>query len=910
MYPNCTYQRTEFQSEVIELLKECNEEMFGHLISHDVYQAIVRNCFRLFDKLKICLIFDIHPENKRLKLTAYEGIKDIKSVSRSFQMGKSVIGEVAETGIRQREFNPSRMAEIIPMEKITASNITQLISFPLKIANNPLAVVNLFFNTDKSTWQPEDFLLDIFAGHASIAVQNSNLYRSLQYTLEDMDTVVQIAKEITSPLDFEQVLENILKATQKITNTEVAFLWYRDLITKAWVRRFPENVELPVLNLPKIEMGEGICGYVLKTGKSYRCQDTAKDPHYFDSWMEAKSELTLPLIIDNEVNGILDVESTQTNAFSERQERILSILAEEAAIALRNVQLYTLADRKTQQVITLMETVEALSQQKSLEEILQFIATKSMQLVGQGKKGAFVMLLDHGKKVLSTKAFCGELFGDNNQQFSIPMEDKSIVTWVANHRKPRLVPDVSQDDAYLRVSPITQSELCIPIDFHNEVIGVINIESTELNAFDEQDVELLQSLAYNASVATKIAELYEVRLKQLEALYKTGTKINSSRSLKEVLQTITDEALKAIGKANRTLYVQLLYDETNILEIKAVAGIADSDKYLGIENALDKGISGWVIRNRKHRLVSDVKKDTNYLEIKPTIKSELCVPIKIDKKIIGVINVESLKENDFGQNELELLEGLANQAGAAITNARLNEGLANMQYELIQAVELAVVGETLAELFHDVRTYASLVSGEAQWIEYLFAEDKLKLEESVASMKKIKSYINQIDQLTDDFSQRSQSQPPKYESENISEVVRQSIQLLYNQAIQKFINIDVQYESLNFFAEMDIKRIRRAFIHIIKNAIDAMPDGGRLTINCKKYKHVFGIQFQDTGVGIPQEIIEKIWSRFFTTKTEGSGLGLPICKRIVEHEHKGKVSIKSILKKGTTISIKLPFTQS
>ena len=105
--------------------------------------------------------------------------------------------------------------------------------------------------------------------------------------------------------------------------------------------------------------------------------------------------------------------------------------------------------------------------------------------------------------------------------------------------------------------------------------------------------------------------------------------------------------------------------------------------------------------------------------------------------------------------------------------------------------------------------------------------------------------------------------------------------------------------------KIDIDKMKRVFINLIKNAIDAMPDGGKLTITSEKANNKVKIAFADTGVGISEENLKKLFGPLFTTKAKGMGLGLAICKRIVE-AHGGTISVESIINKGTAFTIIIP----
>ena len=287
----------------------------------------------------------------------------------------------------------------------------------------------------------------------------------------------------------------------------------------------------------------------------------------------------------------------------------------------------------------------------------------------------------------------------------------------------------------------------------------------------------------------------------------------------------------------------------------------------------------------------------------------MIVPIFFNQAVIGLINVESFKENDFGQHEVYLLQQLANQAGIAIENARLNEKLADAQFQLTEAIGITMVSDALAGLTHDIRTASSLISGEAQWIEYLHESNQLQTDQIIESMKKIESHVARIETMTSDLMERGRSLPPKFEKANLADFTRTSVRLTSGYAQRQNVEITVKYPSLDFVAQVDPHRLHRVFINLIKNAIEAMPTGGKVAIRAKKSTDYFDIHFADSGKGIEIEDQKKIWNPFFSLKQRGLGLGLTNCKRIIEIEHNGKITIRSVKNKGTNVQLRLPYYQ-
>jgi len=897
--------------EFIKILVDNNRKIFSHLNAEDVYINILKGRFSLDRQPRVGLLFLLDSEKRTLKLVAHQGINEADLRQKSIDLRQSAIGKVAANGHKHISYDSDSWNEIFSNNFSSISQLETSIILPLQIIGGVIGVLNFYLEGTNPVASYEEVMLDILAGHAAVAIQNANLYNRLKVDHDDLDSIAQIAKDLTSSLNLKQVLHNILKAAQQISNTNTTFLWYQDLTTKKWKRAFPESLKLQDVPLPKIEEGEGIIGHVFKTGRPYLCNDVTKDPYYFNIWNETRSEITVPVIIDNSVKGVLDIENPRYDAYTERDLRVLMMLAGEAAIALRNAQLFEIAERKTRQFITLKQVSEALSQQKSLDAILSIIAQESLNIVGQGNKSCFVMLVDKEKNMLETKAVSGDIKEKSYLDFVVDLnQDKGIVVWVAKNGKPRIANNVTHDPEYLNIFPDTKSEICIPLLFRNEVIGVIDIESSKIDAFGDHDVEILLALADNTAIATKIGELCDIRLRQLQVLYETGKKVTSSLDLDEVLNLLANEALSAIGAKDRILYVQLINQEKGITEIKAVAGErASPQNYINRKSSITEGLSGHVIRTRKHYLCTNVELNEHYLEINPAIKSELIVPIFFNQAVIGLINVESFKKNDFGQYEVHLLQQLANQAGIAIENARLNEKLADAQFQLTEAIGITMISDALAGLTHDIRTASALISGEAQWIEYLHESSQLQTSQVIESMKKIESHVDRIETMTSDLMERGRSLPPKFVKANLADITRTAVRLTSGYAQRQNVEITAKYHSLDFAAQVDPHRLYRVFINLIKNAIEAIPNGGTISIRAKKFTDYFDIHFADSGKGIEIENQKKIWKPFFSLKQRGFGLGLTNCKRIIEVEHNGKITIRSVKNRGTNVKLRLPYDQ-
>lgn len=218
---------------------------------------------------------------------------------------------------------------------------------------------------------------------------------------------------------------------------------------------------------------------------------------------------------------------------------------------------------------------------------------------------------------------------------------------------------------------------------------------------------------------------------------------------------------------------------------------------------------------------------------------------------------------------------------------------------LREAERLATIGETAAMVGHDLRNPLQGISGAAYILRSrLGLTTDRKTREMLEIIEDEIKYSNKI--ITDLLD---------YSVEMRLQLTEKSPDLLVVDALSP-VDVPKNIEIVNLVEKepeimVDGEKIKRVFINIIKNAIDAMPEGGKLTISSKKSNGSVEIAFTDTGVGMTRELMEKLWKPLHTTKAKGVGLGLAVCKRIVE-AHGGSIEAKSTLGKGSTFTITIP----
>ena len=222
-----------------------------------------------------------------------------------------------------------------------------------------------------------------------------------------------------------------------------------------------------------------------------------------------------------------------------------------------------------------------------------------------------------------------------------------------------------------------------------------------------------------------------------------------------------------------------------------------------------------------------------------------------------------------------------------------------MQKELENAHRLAVIGELAASIGHDLRNPLTGISGAVYYMKMKLA-DRMddKTREMFEIIERDIKYANKIINDLLDFSRTINLQPSKV---NIKTLIKETLAEII--LPENIMLIDATKNSHEITA--DANQLKRVFCNIILNAVQAMPKGGVLKISSKKHRNLVKVSFHDTGVGISEENLNKIFKPLFTTKAKGIGLGLAICKRIVE-AHGGRITVKSKVGKGTCFTVILP----
>jgi len=427
-------------------------------------------------------------------------------------------------------------------------------------------------------------------------------------------------------------------------------------------------------------------------------------------------------------------------------------------------------------------------------------------------------------------------------------------------------------------------------------------------------------------------KLKEEKHRYLTALEESAKLVGAIKNIEEFFNVIL-EVVQKIGKV-KNCSIMLLDKKINSLYIKAAKGL--SKEIIEVTKVkIGESISGKVAKTKTPLLIKDIEKYPEFTEKKNReryiTKSLISVPILNKGNLIGVLNVNNKESGEaFKEDDLQVFTALSAQIATAIENYNLytqlqeaNKQLSKLHTELFEYTKLATLGELAAITAHELNTPLTTISG---YIKMLPAriEDPAFRQKFCEIMK---HEIERIIQINNKLLELPGKGKPVLIKSDLGEIVKKI--LLFIEPTLKESKVSLHFSLTPVPPlKLDPNQIEEVIINLATNAIQAMPDGGTLSISIRAvtrediaeegHKERFlrimnvyelpqwaQIKVSDTGCGIPEENLDKLFKPFYTTKEKGTGLGLAICKRIIS-AHNGLMDVISSVRKGTIFYIYLP----
>ena len=544
----------------------------------------------------------------------------------------------------------------------------------------------------------------------------------------------------------------------------------------------------------------------------------------------------------------------------------------------------------------------------------------------------------------STQPGREELLGPAGRRFAQRLLKDGIEGWALQHEQAVLLPNTTTDSRWFRAPYLPEDECCVvvlPVTLERvDACGVYLVGSTQSEYYDNEDLPLFSAVAAQIGTSIENAMLFKnqsERSIQLSLMNEVGQAATSILNLDAMLRTVVQAIHRSFSFYNVTIH--LYNPTTELIELRASALMENSSLVLSTENRqnthqLDQGLVGWTMANNKTLLVNDVTHDKRYIFNRSNreIRSELCVPITMGTKTIGVLNLQSTQLEAFDKYHVSALETLGDQLAIAIENARLYEAqkstinrLEETQKQLVQSGKLAAVGELAAGVAHEINNPLTTIIA----LTHLLI-DTPGLEPYIEDLQMVHAESQRAREIVHHLLDFARTDTPKRQLVDLNQIIEEAISLVYTKSLSEKIEIQVNLNPLPELS-LDVNQIKQVFVNLLNNALQAMMDKGgstptMLAITTQLFpaealgesgvasewqanQDIVTCIIRDTGCGIALEYLDKIFDPFFTTKEvgQGTGLGLSISYGILK-KHGGDITVESALGQGTVFTITLPLS--
>jgi PAS domain S-box-containing protein len=571
----------------------------------------------------------------------------------------------------------------------------------------------------------------------------------------------------------------------------------------------------------------------------------------------------------------------------------------------------------------LVAVARATTERPTLEATLRNVLNVSMGLT-EAERGSIFLL---GKDNEVTHSILTRTDSTSQEHYYLVENamKRGLAGWVLKNNQPALIDDVLQDDRWLMLTDagyLARSVLASPISGNVGTVGILTLEHAREAHFNQSHLALIQSACDQMALTLRNAQMFEAQrqLANREAI--------SNRVLRAVGEHLDPQialqvAVDTIAEITQWPAVSILLpDQNNHLVTLAVGGSIGIR--IGWHVPIHSGVTGRAFCTGRTQNVLDVFQDPDYIVGDKNIRSEVSVPLRRGKRIIGVLDIESDQFAAFNEDAVQLIEALAEAIALSLENAQLYDEMAHAK-ELAEYANttksdfISIVAHELKVPMTSIRGYASLLSKGAAGQVTPQQDDFLSI---------IRSNVDRMSTLVSDLTDISRIESGKARLDLkttdlapiIAEVTR-SAQLALDEKDHDLV-IDMPGELPQIMA--DSARMVQILTNLLSNANKYTPQGGNIALkvtlpaqdsDATPVSKMLSIFVADTGLGIKPAEHDKIFTRFFRSEDDavrnehGTGLGLNITKLLVEQQG-GEIWFESEYGKGSTFAFTVPVTMS
>ncbi len=605
------------------------------------------------------------PRDSVLTIAAARGYDD--DIVKSFRggPGHGITGEVMISGEAQL------VTETVSDERYIRGvpEAVSEMSVPLRAEGQIIGVLDME-STEARFTTADLALFATFGEQVATAIRNLKLQADLEERARKLVAIAKAGQSLTSIHDLDELLSRILASTREALSLDTCAIQLWDDYRENLVVFAAQGYDRDVIGL-KVPKGQGVTGKVAVEKRPSIIPDVQEIEDYIHGLHDCRSEMAVPLVFRDDVIGVLNAEHREPNRFDETDLLHATIFADQAAGALGNAGIRGDLERAehdlgqlTSRLDLLIATSSKVNGITDLDELLDEILGMALNVL-QFKRIAVLLPEESGFHLMVHRAH-GYLEGTVGRR--VPVES-SITGEAYRTGRPVLVADVRGDPRYVEGCPDGRSEISVPLNVGEDVVGVLDAESDGDNALNEGDLKILEMLAAQVATAVRNArqrsDLAE-RNRRLTLIHRAACSLNTVDDPEEMLVSILELAREAIGLE----MVAILTPDRDGKHLTVRKAINHGDVE-GLRVAIGKGFAGTMFTTGKAGIIGDVNEYEGYIPGHPDARSEMAVPLSMDGETIGILDAESLEPHAFTSGDLYMFRIFGSQVATALRSAQM-----------------------------------------------------------------------------------------------------------------------------------------------------------------------------------------------------------------------------------------------
>ena len=634
----------------------------------------------------------------------------------------------------------------------------------------------------------------------------------------------------------------------------------------------------------------------------------------------------LPLKVGERLVGLLRLGSRRYEAFSDEEMNALVALADQMAVAIENARLYTEAQQRLTRLSVLREIDRAIVSHLSLREVIGVVLERVPRELGA--EAVAVSLFDELRRRM--QAFAMRLPNGTIIEEEAFALAENLLYWLVERKEPVVIYNLAEDPRVTMHREVIRhhhlaSYLGVPLVVRDEVIGLLHILTTTPRRFSDEEIAFFTTLGGQTAIAVENARLYEEAARRAHALEQiiAGCFRLAQSEAEERLKILLEMVQRAVGVEGASYFA---FDATTRTFTWVYGYGFSKEEFARAEEQLrfqwgDDSLVSLVALSGQPIYLSDCHADPRWKqEVNPRIRSAYFVPLLYGERLFGVLVLLATGPGGIRAVQRSVAEVLAHYAAAALENARLYaelryayEDLRATQQQVLRQERLHALGQMASGIAHDFNNALSPILGYADLaLQREDLDERLRrwLETIHTAASDAAAMVARMREFYRPHSKREQEQ---WVSVEVNALVEEVVQLTEprwkNIPQEKGIVITIRKDWGTAGSVLgNPAELREALINLVFNAVDAMPQGGTLTLRTYTEGVHAVIEIADTGVGMSEEVQQRVFEPFFSTKGgKGTGLGLSMVYGTIQR-HRGDIEMESAEGQGTRVRLFLPLS--